>query len=214
LVKSPYLFSGYHKNQEAYEKTVRNGWWYSGDAGTIDEQGHLVYMDRVSELAQLSSGEKYAPQWIESSLRFSPYIKDSITIGEGRGFVTAIINMDYENVGRWAERNHLTYTTFTDLSQKAEVSKLVRQDIDRVNKQLSPTTRIRKYVLLHKEFDPDEADLTRTRKLRRTAMEKRYSDVIEAMYGGKTSLPVTSEFTYEDGRKGKVSAELRIYSVE
>ena len=214
LVKSPYLFSGYHKNQEAYEKTVREGWWHSGDAGTIDEQGHLVYMDRVSELAQLSSGEKYAPQWIESSLRFSPYIKDSITIGEGRECVTAIINMDYENVGRWAERNHLTYTTYTDLSQKPEVSKLVRQDIDRVNKQLTPMTRIRKYVLLHKEFDPDEADLTRTRKLRRTAMEKRYSDVIEAMYGGKTSIPVTSEFTYEDGRKGKVSAELVIYSVE
>jgi long-chain acyl-CoA synthetase len=214
LIRSPYLFSGYHKNQEAYEKTVREGWWLSGDAGRIDEQGHLVYMDRVSELAQVSSGEKYAPQWIESSLRFSPYIKDSITIGEGRGFVTAIINMDYENVGRWAERNHLTYTTYTDLSQKPEVSKLVRQDIDRVNKQLTPMTRIRKYVLLHKEFDPDEADLTRTRKLRRTAMEKRYSDVIEAMYGGKTSIPVTSEFTYEDGRKGKVSAELTIYSVE
>jgi long-chain acyl-CoA synthetase len=214
LIRSPYLFSGYHKNQEAYEKTVREGWWLSGDAGRIDEQGHLVYMDRVSELAQVSSGEKYAPQWIESSLRFSPYIKDSITIGEGRRFVTAIINMDYENVGRWAERNHLTYTTYTDLSQKPEVSKLVRQDIDRVNKQLTPMTRIRKYVLLHKEFDPDEADLTRTRKLRRTAMEKRYSDVIEAMYGGKTSIPVTSEFTYEDGRKGKVSAELTIYSVE
>jgi len=214
LIRSPYLFSGLHKNQEAYEKTVRNGWWYSGDAGTIDEQGHLVYMDRVSELAQLSSGEKYAPQWIESSLRFSPYIKDSITIGEGKEFVTAIINMDYENVGRWAERNHIPYTTFTDLSQKAEVSKLVRQDIDRVNRQLSPATKIRKYVLLHKEFDPDEADLTRTRKLRRTAMEKRYNDVIEALYSRKRSISVTSEFTYEDGRKGKVSAELVIYSVE
>jgi len=214
LIRSPYLFSGYHKNQEAYEKTVREGWWLSGDAGRIDEQGHLVYMDRVSELAQVSSGEKYAPQWIESSLRFSPYIKDSITIGEGRGFVTTIINMDYENIGRWAERNHLTYTTFTDLSQKPEVSQLVREDIDRVNKQLNPATKIRKYVLLHKEFDPDEADLTRTRKLRRTAMEKRYSEVIEAMYSGKRTIPITSEFTYDDGRKGKVSAELTIYSVE
>jgi long-chain acyl-CoA synthetase len=214
LIRSPYLFSGYHKNKEAYEKTVREGWWYSGDAGAIDERGHIVYMDRVSELAELSSGEKYAPQWIESSLRFSPYIKDSITIGEGKEFVTAIINMDYENVGRWAERNHLTYTTYTDLSQKTEVSKLVREDIDRVNRQLTPMTRIRKYVLLHKEFDPDEADLTRTRKLRRTAMQKRYGDVIEAMYGGKTSIPVTSEFTYEDGRKGRVSAELTIHSVE
>ena len=214
LVKSPYLFSGYHKNPEAYAETVRDGWWSSGDAGSIDEQGHLVYMDRVKEMAQLGSGEKYAPQWIESSLRFSPYIKDAITIGEERGFVTAIINMDYENVGRWAERNHIAYTTFTDLSQKAEVGNLVRQDIDRVNRQLTPATRLRKYALLHKEFDPDEADLTRTRKLRRSAMEKRYSDVIEAMYSGKRSIPVVSEFTYEDGRKGTVSAELVIYSVE
>jgi long-chain acyl-CoA synthetase len=214
LVRSPYFFSTYHKNPEAYEETVQNGWWYSGDAGIIDEQGHLVYMDRVKELAQLGSGEKYAPQYIESGLRFSPYIKDTITIGEGREFVTAIINMDYENVSRWAERNHVPYTTFTDLSQKAEVSELVRQDIDRVNRQLRPTTRLRKYVLLHKEFDPDEADLTRTRKLRRTAMEKRYSDVIEAMYGGKRNIPVVSEFTYEDGRKGTVSADLVIYSVE
>ena len=214
LVKSPYLFSGYHKNPEAYAETVRDGWWYSGDAGSIDEQGHLVYMDRVKEMAQLGSGEKYAPQWIESSLRFSPYIKDAITIGEEREFVTAIINMDYENVGRWAERNHIAYTTFTDLSQKAEVGKLVRQDIDRVNRQLTPATRLRKYALLHKEFDPDEADLTRTRKLRRTAVEKRYGDVIEAMYSGKRSIPVVSELTYEDGRKGTVSAELVIYSVE
>ena len=214
LIRSPYLFSGYHKNREAYEEVVRDGWWHSGDAGTIEEQGHLVYMDRAKEMAQLGSGERYAPQWIESSLRFSPYIKDSITVGEGKGFVTAIVNMDYENVGRWAEINHIPYTTYTDLSQKADVGRLIRQDIDRVNRPMTPTTRIRKYVLLHKEFDPDEADLTRTRKLRRTAMEKRYSDVIEAMYSGKRSIPVVSEFTYEDGRKGTVGAELVIYSVE
>ncbi len=213
LIRSPYLFSNYHKNQEAYQEVVRRGWWHSGDGGTIEEWGHLVYMDRVKEMAQLASGEKYAPQWIESSLRFSPYIKDSLTVGEGREFVTAVVNMDYENVGRWAEMNHIPYTTYTDLSQKAEVGRLIRQDIDRVNKQLTPTTRIRKYVLLHKEFDPDEADLTRTRKLRRTAMEKRYSDVIEAMYGGRANIPVVSEFTYEDGRKGTVGAELVIYSV-
>ncbi|MGZ6218793.1 MAG: AMP-binding protein [Syntrophales bacterium] len=214
LIRSPYLFSDYHKNREAYEEVVRGGWWHSGDAGTIEEQGHLVYMDRAKEMAQLGSGEKYAPQWIESSLRFSPYIKDSITVGEGREFITAIVNMDYENVGRWAEMNHIPYTTYTDLSQKAEVGRLIRQDIDRVNRPLTPTTRIRKYVLLHKEFDPDEADLTRTRKLRRTAMEKRYSDVIEAMYSGRRSIPVVSEFTYEDGRKGTVGAELVIYSLE
>lgn len=214
LIRSPYLFSDYHKNREAYEEVVRGGWWHSGDAGTIEEQGHLVYMDRAKEMAQLGSGEKYAPQWIESSLRFSPYIKDSITVGEGRGFITAIVNMDYENVGRWAEMNHIPYTTYTDLSQKAEVGRLIRQDIDRVNRPLTPTTRIRKYVLLHKEFDPDEADLTRTRKLRRTAMEKRYSDVIEAMYSGRRSIPVVSEFTYEDGRKGTVGAELVIYFLE
>jgi long-chain acyl-CoA synthetase len=214
LVRSPLLFSTYHKNPEAYEETMQDGWWYSGDAGTIDEQGHLIYFDRVKEMAKLASGEKYAPQYIESGLRFSPYIKDVMTVGEERANVTAIINMDYETVGRWAEMNHIPYTTFTDLSQKAEVSKLVRQDIDRVNRQLSPATRIKKYVILHKEFDPDEADLTRTRKLKRTAMEKRYGDVLDAMYGGENSIHVTSEFTYDDGRKGTVSAELIIYTVE
>jgi long-chain acyl-CoA synthetase len=214
LVRTPYCFSGYHKNPEAFEKTVKNGWWYSGDAGMIDEHGHLIYMDRISEMAQLSSGEKYAPQFVESSLRFSQYIKDAITIGENREFVSTIINMDYENVGRWAERKRITYTTFTDLSQKPEVSNLIREDIDRVNSHLKPATKIRKYVLLHKEFDPDEADLTRTRKLRRTAVEKRYGEVIEAIYSGKDRVPIITEFTYEDGRKGKVSAELKINSVE
>lgn len=214
LIRSPYLFAGYHKNAEAYREVVKDDWWHSGDAGTINEQGHLIYMDRVKELAFLSSGERYSPQWIESSLRFSPYLKDSITIGEAREYVTAILNMDFENVGRWAEINHIPYTTFTDLSQKPEVGRLVRQDVDRVNSQLPAITRIRKYVLLHKEFDPDEADLTRTRKLRRAAMEKRYSEVIEAMYGGRQKVPIVSEFTYDDGRKGTVSAELTVYSVE
>ncbi len=214
LIRNPFLFSGYYKNREAYEEATQGGWWHSGDAGNINEEGHLIYMDRLKELAKLSSGERYSSQGIESILRFSSYIKDAITVGEGRDFVTAIINMDYENVGRWAERNSIPYTTFTDLSQKVDVGSLIRGEIERFNKQLSPATRIRKYVLLHKEFDPDEADLTRTRKLRRTAVEKRYRDVIEAMYNGKKSIPVLSEFTYEDGRKGTVGAELTIYSIE
>lgn len=214
LVRSPYHFSGYHKNPEATEKAIREGWWYSGDAGYFDDDGHLHYLDRVSELAELRSGVKYAPQYIESNLRFSQYIRDAMTIGEDRDYVACIVNMDFENVGRWAERNRVPYTTFTDLSQKPQVGKLVRQDIDRVNKLLPPETRIKKYALLHKEFDPDEADLTRTRKLRRVAMGKRYADIIEALYSDKNSVPVTSEFTYEDGRKGKVSAEVIIYTVE
>lgn len=213
LIRSPYAFSGFYKDPEKFREAVRGGWWYSGDAGYVDEDGHLVYMDRVSELAATAGGQKYSPQYIESALRFSPYIRDAISIGEGRDYIAVIINIDYENIGRWAERHHVPYTTFTDLSQKPEVGKLVREDIDRVNEKLPEEIRVRKYVNLHKQFDPDEADLTRTRKLKRPAMEKRYANITEAMYGGQSSVPVASEFTYEDGSKGKVSADLVIYQV-
>jgi len=215
LVKSPYHFSGYYKNPEATEKAFKDGWWLSGDAGYIDEKGHIVFLDRVSEMAKLRSGVGYAPQYIESSLRYSPYIKDAMTVGdEERDYISVIVNIDFENVGRWAERNRVAYTTFTDLSQKPEVGELIGKEVDRVNKTLPASMRIKKYVLLHKEFDPDEADLTRTRKLRRAAMVKRYKEVIDAIYQDREKCPIESTVVYEDGRTGKVTADLTIYTVK
>jgi long-chain acyl-CoA synthetase len=215
LVKSNYCFSRYYKNPEATSKALRDGWWYSGDAGHVDEHGHIIFMDRISELGELRSKAKYAPQYIESGLRFSTYIKDAMAIGDRtRDFVTGIIIIDFENVGRWAEHNRVPYTTFTDLSQKKETANLIRADVERVNKTLPEVARVRKYVLLHKEFDPDEADLTRTRKLKREALQSRYTELIEAMYAGKEEMPVEAEITYQDGRKGILKTSLKIHTLQ
>lgn len=215
LIKSPAVVPGYYKNPEATKKAIEDGWFHTGDAGHLDETGHLIYWDRVTELIDLAGGQKFSPQYIEGRLKFSPYVKDVMAIGgKERPFVTVIIIIDYENVGRWAERNHITYTTYTDLSQKAEVLALIRRDVARVNKTLPPAAKIVKFANLHKEFDPDEAELTRTRKLRRGFMEERYGDLIKAMYSDKTEYVAEATITYRDGRKGKVATTVRIQTMD
>jgi long-chain acyl-CoA synthetase len=211
LVSSDCMFTGYHKNPEKTAFTLIDGWCHTGDAVNIDEQGHLIFMDRLEHMGMLKSGAKYAPQYIEGRLRFSPYIKDAMVIGgKDRDFVAAIVNIDFAMVGKWAERHRIPYTTFVDLSQKKEVADLVRQDLERVNGYLPEPSRVRKFVLLHKEFDPDEAELTRTRKLRREFMEQRYKELIEAMYGGEDKVDVQAPVTYRDGRKGVVTTAIQV----
>lgn len=215
LVRGPTVFRGYYKNPEATAKALTDGWFHTGDAGYMDEDGHLIYLDRVKDLLELASGEKFSPQYIEGRLKFSPYIKDAMAIGGAeRAFVTAIINIDFDNVGRWAEGRGLAYTTFVDLSQKPEVYDLIRADVERVNRTLPPPARVRKFVLLHKEFDPDEAELTRTRKLRRRFMETRYGEMIEAMYSGRDSVMVRAEVKYRDGRTGIVETAIKVCSLD
>ncbi len=211
VARSNMFFSGYHKNPEAYRRQMIGGWWYSGDAGYLDENGELYFLDRVDEMVDLTSGAKYAPQHIESGLRYSTYIRDAITFG--RDFVAAIIDMDYENTGRWAEKNHVSYTTYTDLSQKPQVGELIRRDVERVNRHLPEAMRVRKFAVLHKEFDPDEADLTRTRKLKRSSMEQRYMQLVDALHSGLDHCLLEAPITYQDGRKGVVSTKLNIYSL-
>jgi long-chain acyl-CoA synthetase len=214
LVNSDCMFTGYHKNQEKTAVTLIDGWCHTGDAVNINEQGHLIFMDRLEHMGQLKSGARYAPQYIEGRLRFSPYIKDAMVIGgKERDFVSAIINIDFAMVGKWAERNRIPYTTFVDLSQKNDVANLVRQDLERVNGYLPEASRVQKFVLLHKEFDPDEAELTRTRKLRREFMEERYKEMIEAIYGGKEQVDVQAPVTYRDGRKGVVTTGIKVRNV-
>jgi long-chain acyl-CoA synthetase len=214
LVKSESMFRGYHKAPDKTAATLIDGWCHTGDAVNIDDGGHIIFMDRLEHMGELSSGAKYAPQYIEGRLRFSPYIKDAMVIGgRERDFVSAIVNIDFAMVGKWAERHHLPYTTFVDLSQKNEVADLVRQDLARVNGYLPEGSRVRKFVLLHKEFDPDEAELTRTRKLRREFMEKRYQELIEALYGGRDKVDVQAPVTYRDGRKGVVTTGIKVRSI-
>jgi long-chain acyl-CoA synthetase len=174
----------------------------------------LIFMDRLEHMGILKSGAKYAPQYIEGRLRFSPYIKDAMVIGgKDKDYVSAIVNIDFTMVGKWAERHRIPYTTFVDLSQKKEVADLVLQDLERVNSYLPEQSQVRKFVLLHKEFDPDEAELTRTRKLRREYMEQRYKDLIDALYNNKEKIDVQAPVTYRDGRKGIVATSIHIRSI-
>jgi len=219
LVKGPTVVRGYYKNPEATEKAFfldEDGqrWYRTGDAGYIDSR-HLIYLDRMKEMLTLSSGEKYSPQYIEGRLKFSPYIRNVMSLGgEDTPFVTALINIDFDNVGRWAEKQNLAYTTFVDLSQKPEVYELIRGDIEAVNRTLPLAARVRKFVLLHKEFDADEGELTRTRKLRRGQLGERYGDMIGAMYGGDDKVQVQAAVKYRDGREGVIETTVRIATLE
>ena len=215
LVKGDNIFSGYYKNLEATRKKIRDSWYYTGDFGYIDDDRHLVVIDRMEDLKELKGGRKFSPQFAEIRLRFCPYIKDALVIGgEDKDLVTAIINIDLDNVSRWAEARRIPYTTFTDLSQKPEVIELIKKDIQRINKFLPKWSRIRKFVNLYKEFDADEAELTRTRKLRRTFVESRYSDLITALYGKDREYNVEASVTYRDGRKGVIKTSIHINEME
>jgi long-chain acyl-CoA synthetase len=214
-VRSNSMFSGYHHDPKKTAEVLVDGWLHTGDAVNINEQGHLIFLDRMDHMGELRSGTKYAPQYIEGRLRFSPYIKDAIVIGgKEDDYVSAIINIDFTMVGKWAEKNHIPYTTFVDLSQKNEIAELVQKDLLRVNSYLPEAARVKRFVLMHKEFDPDEAELTRTRKIRREFMETRYSELISAIYGGKDEVQVVATVTYRDGRKGTVTTGIKIRTVQ
>jgi long-chain acyl-CoA synthetase len=215
IYRQPGMFVGYYNDPSKTAEAVKDGWFYSGDSGFIDEDGHLVFLDRVEDLVELASGEKLAPQFIESRLRFSPYIKDAwVLAGPDRAYASAVIIINYESVGRWAGETGVAYTTFTELSQKPEVYQLVKQDIDRINKTLPPGIRVKKYVNLHKELDPDEGELTRNRRLRRVFLRERYRELIQAIYCDKTEVPVETRVVYRDGRMATIKTTLRVQSVE
>ena len=211
LVDAAHCFNGYYKNEEAYKKATRGGWFHTGDAGYIREDGHLIYIDRMADLKTLSNGVKFSPQYIESSLKFSPYIIDALVLGEEvSDYVGAIINLDFGNVGKWAEDRNIPYTTFTDLSQREPIRELIRKEIVKVNRRIPENARIKRFINLHKEFDPDEAELTRTRKIRRDFMEKRYGNLINAIYSDKTEIRESATVTYQDGRKGTVETVIKV----
>ncbi|MFC2065451.1 AMP-binding protein, partial [Chloroflexota bacterium] len=214
LVRGSCMFKEYHQDATRTSEVLLNGWCHTGDAVNIDDDGHLLFIDRLDHMGQLRSGIKYAPQYVEGRLRFSPYIKDAMVIGgKERDFVSAILNIDFAMVGKWAERNRIPYTTFVDLSQKKEVADLVRKDLVRVNGYLPEAARVRRFVLLHKEFDADEAELTRTRKIRREFMEERYRDLIEATYNDGQEINVRAPVTYRDGRQGVVTTSIKVRQI-
>jgi long-chain acyl-CoA synthetase len=215
IYRQPGTFVGYYKDPDKTAEVLKDGWFCSGDSGSIREDGHIVLVDTVKALIRLTSGKTLAPQLIESRLRFSPYIKDAWILGGPEGvYASAIIVINYDNVGSWAGERRVPYSTFTELAQRPEVYELVKQDIDRVNRTLLPEARVRKYVNLHRELDPDEGELTRTRKLRRTFLEEHYRELIDAIYNDKTDVAIEALVGYGDGPMGTSKTTLRIQSVE
>jgi long-chain acyl-CoA synthetase len=215
IYRQPGTFVGYYKDRDKTAEVLKDGWFYSGDSGFIRNDGHLVIVDRVKDLVQFASGETLSPQLVESRLRFSPYIKDAWVLAGPEGLcVSAVIVIDYDLVGSWAGERRVPYGTFAELSQRPEVYELIKQDIERVNSTLPPGSRVRRYVNLHREFDPDEGELTRTRKLRRTFLEERYRELIDAIYSGKTEVKAEALVGDGDGRTGTIKTSLRIQSLE
>jgi len=211
LIKAENMCRGYHDNPEATKKAFdEEGWFHTGDAAVIDDDGYLIILDRVKDMMLLKDGTKYSPTYIENSLKFSPYIKDAQALGTGKDFVSVIITIDFDNVGRWAEKNKVPYTTFVNLSQRPEVYELIKKDVERINSHLPENVKLKRFALLHKEFDPDEGELTRTRKLRRWFLEDKYKDLVEAIYRGKTKITTEAEVRYRDGRTGKISTDIHI----
>jgi long-chain acyl-CoA synthetase len=215
IYKQPGTFAGYYKDPEKTAQVLRAGWFCSGDRGFVRDDGHIVLVDKVKDLVQLASGETLSPQLIESRLRFSPYIKDAwVPAGPEGLYASAIIVIDYNNVGKWAGARRVPYSTFTELAQRPEVYELVKQDIDRVNRTLSTGSRIRKYVNFHRELDPDEGELTRNGKLRRAFMEERYRELIDAIYSGMTEVTIEAQAAYSDEGTGNIKTILQIQFVE
>ncbi len=219
LFRSPGVFHSYYKNEDATRATkTPDGWVLTGDAGFLDDDGQLHIIDRAKDVGRMKAGHMFAPKYIENKLKFFPYIKEAVTFGDGRDYVAAFINIDLAAVANWAERRGLAYSGYADLAQQPAVLELVDDCVRKVNADLAAETRlagsqIRRYLVLHKELDADDGELTRTRKVRRGFVAEKYAPLVDALYSNRDRCSVEAEVTFEDGRKGKISAELTIRDV-
>ena len=214
--RSPGVFLEYYKNPEATESTKDgDNWVYTGDAGFFADNGHLKIIDRVKDVGRLNDGTLFAPKFLENKLKFFPQIQEAVTFGHERDFVVAFINIDLESVGKWAERNGLPYASYQELAGHPKVYALIEQNLAAVNRGLAQdrgqaSAQIRRFLILPKELDADDGEITRTRKVRRAAVMERYGDLVEALYSGRTSCEMKTEVTFEDGRSGELRADIRI----
>jgi long-chain acyl-CoA synthetase len=219
LFRSPGVFQGYAKNPEATSQTLADGWIRSGDAGFLDHDGHLKIIDRARDVSRLADGTMFAPKFLENKLKFSPYVREAVCIGQDRPCVTALVNIDLVAVGSWAERRNIAYTSYADLARRPEVYDLIRGEVARVNRSLAEDdvlrgAQIRRFLVLHKELDPDDEEITRTRKIRRGYIAQKYAPLIEALYAGRDHVSVEAQVTYEDGRTGTIRADVMIRDVD
>ncbi len=216
VYRSPGVFHSYYKNPEATRETkTEDGWVHTGDAGFFDENGHLKIIDRAKDVGKLNDGSMFAPKYIENKLKFFPHIKEAVAFGHQRDYCTAFINIDLEAVGNWAERRNLAYSSYQELASRPEVYELVQESVEKVNEDLArdpnlAASQIRRFLILHKELDADDGELTRTRKVRRNLILEKYLPLIDALYSDVQSCYVETQVTFEDGRTGKIAGDLQI----
>jgi long-chain acyl-CoA synthetase len=216
LYRSDGVFIGYYKNDDATRTTkTAEGWVHTGDAGFFDKDGQLKIIDRAKDVGKLNSGALFAPKYIENALKFFPNIKEAVALGDGRDFCTVMVNIDLDSVGNWAERNNISYASYQELANHPMVYEMIREHVEEANRKLAgepmmAASQVRRFLVLHKELDADDGELTRTLKVRRSLIAERYGDLIEALYDGSSEKFVETQVTYEDGRKGTIKATVKI----
>jgi long-chain acyl-CoA synthetase len=210
VVRHPNMFLGYYKNPQASAADMEDGWLHSGDAGYFNDNKQLVVIDRIKDLAETSRGERFSPQYLENKLKFSPYIAETVVLGAGRETLAAMICIRFSIISKWAEKNRIAFTTYTDLSSRQEVYALLQKEVEAVNATLPPAQRISRFLLLYKELDADDGELTRTRKVRRGVINEKYADIIEAIYGGKHAIPVDTTIRFQDGTTQRIRTTLKV----
>jgi long-chain acyl-CoA synthetase len=210
VVRHPNMFLGYYKNPQASAADMKDGWMQSGDAGYFNEHGQLVVIDRIKDLAETSRGERFSPQYIENKLKFSPYVAEAVVLGAGRDALAAMICIRYSIISKWAEKNRISFTTYTDLASRPEVYALLRKEVESVNATLPPAQRISRFLLLYKELDADDGELTRTRKVRRGVINEKYAEIINAIYRGDSNIPVDTVIRFQDGTTQRIRTKLAV----
>ncbi|WP_407525915.1 long-chain fatty acid--CoA ligase [Vibrio parahaemolyticus] len=210
IAKSTGMFTGYLNNQAAYDEDVQDGWMHTGDAGYFKDSGHLVVIDRLKDMSETSHGDRYSPQFIENKLKFSPFIAEAVVVGKSRPWLSAIICIRYAIVAKWAEQKGIAFTNYTNLSAQPEVYKAIREEVLKVNESLPDAQKISKFILLYKELDADDGELTRTRKVRRGVVAEKYGDIIETIYSAAPNVDVDTVITYQDGTKTRIQTSLVI----
>ncbi|MDG2847286.1 long-chain fatty acid--CoA ligase [Vibrio parahaemolyticus] len=210
IAKSTGMFTGYLNNQAAYDEDVQDGWMHTGDAGYFKDSGHLVVIDRLKDMSETSHGDRYSPQFIENKLKFSPFIAEAVVVGKGRPWLSAIICIRYAIVAKWAEQRGIAFTNYTNLSSQPEVYQAIREEVLKVNESLPDAQKISKFILLYKELDADDGELTRTRKVRRGVVAEKYGDIIETIYSAAPNVDVDTVITYQDGTKTRIQTSLVI----
>jgi long-chain acyl-CoA synthetase len=214
VTRHPNMFQGYYKNEQATLQDLRDGWMHTGDAGFFDDKGHLVVIDRISDLAVTAKGQRFSPQFIENKLKFSPYVAEVVILGAERDYLAAMICIRYSIVSKWAEKKRISFTTYSDLSARPEVYDLLQAEVEKVNETLPAAQRIRKFLLLYKELDPDDGELTRTRKVRRGVIGEKYADIIDTLYSDRDSVDVDTTIVFQDGSKQRIRTTLKVVALE